>query len=93
VADAILMDHITVSDKAQFQLCGEVNKQNHRSAANPCLLHRKPLQSEKGIWFSLMYPAEKVKYVHTVYSHAIASIWKAQVSMCTVCRLVLLLCI
>jgi hypothetical protein len=35
MADAILMDHITVSDKAQFQLCGEVNKQNHQSMFAP----------------------------------------------------------
>lgn len=82
------MDYIIVSDKAQFQLCGEVNKQNCRSAANPCLLHGKPLQGEMGIWFSLMCLAEKVKYVHTVYSHSIAFIWKAQISKC---RLALLL--
>jgi hypothetical protein len=79
VADAILMDHIIVSDKAQFHLCGEVNTHNrqYRSAANPCVLHGKLLHSEKSILFSLMYmyPAKKEKYVHTVYVHSIAFMW------------------
>jgi hypothetical protein len=77
-----------MSDKAHFQLCGKVNKQNNQywSAAKPHVLHGKPLHSEKGIWFSLMCPAEERSMCIQYMLTPMLFIWHAQVD-----RLVLLL--
>jgi hypothetical protein len=49
--------HIILTDEAQFQLWGEVNKHNHQdcSAAIPCVFHRKPLTSEKRRAFCFLW--------------------------------------
>jgi len=52
------LNHVLMTDEANFHLCGNVSSQNCRSWAteNPRDIHQKPLHSEKVIvWCGLAF--------------------------------------